>query len=144
MGFSPDVRGSRCGGDGHHGKARGVAGGERDHGRDRERTGQGRSLGAEMRSTCPRRRCRLRCHFRRAGAPLKGGTTSWKNWCESIAKNASETFRGGRGAGAGASADDGAAAAAAAASGGSGGLVVALVVKVKDAVTWKVMSGVGG
>ena len=141
MGFSPDVRGSRCGGDGHHGKARGVAGGERDHGRDRERTGQGRSLGAEMRSTCPRRRCRLRCHFRRAGAPLKGGTTSWKNWCESIAKNASETFRGGRGTGAGASADDGAAAAA---NGGSGGLVVALVVKVKDAVTWKVMSGVGG
>ena len=37
------MRGSRCGGDGHHGKARGVAGGERDHGRDRERTGQRRS-----------------------------------------------------------------------------------------------------
>ncbi|KAH9991269.1 hypothetical protein BJV77DRAFT_547647 [Russula vinacea] len=81
----------------------------------------------KTRSTCPRRRCRLRCHFRRAAAPQKGGTTSWKNWCESIAKNASETFRGGRGAGAGASADDGAAAA----SGGGSRLVVPLVVKVR-------------
>ena len=65
----------------------------------------------------------------------------WRNWCESIAKNASETGRGGRGASTGTSADDGAAAAA---SGGGGGLVVPLVVKVKNAVTWTVMSGVEG
>ena len=44
LGFSPDVRGSRCGGDGHHGKARGVAGGERDHSRSAQDSG---GVGAE-------------------------------------------------------------------------------------------------
>jgi hypothetical protein len=45
--FSPDVRGSRRGGDSHGaGKARSVVGGDRDRDRDRNRAGQRRSLGA--------------------------------------------------------------------------------------------------
>lgn len=45
--FSPDVRGSRRGGDSHGaGKARSVVGGDRDRDRDRNHAGQRRSLGA--------------------------------------------------------------------------------------------------
>ncbi|KAH9991260.1 hypothetical protein BJV77DRAFT_1159618 [Russula vinacea] len=129
LGFSPDVRGSRRGGDSHHGKARSVAGGDRDHGRDRERTGQRRSRGP----------AKGRNDLVEKLVLEDGPERTISVWRESVAKNASEAGRGGRGAGAGASADDGAAPALLL-------LVVPvpLVVKVKGAVTWTVMSGVGG
>ena len=130
LGFSPDVRGSRRGGDSHHGKARSVAGGDRDHGRDRERTGQRRSLGAANALNMPTSPLPLPVSFPPGRGPAKGRNDLVEKlvledgpertisvWRESVAKNASEAGRGGRGAGAGASADDGAAPAAAASGG---------------------------
>ena len=132
------MRGSRRG-DGHHGslsagKARSVADGDRDHGRDRERTGQRRSLGAANALNMPTSPLPLPVSFPPGRGPAKGRNDLVEKlvledgpertisvWRESVAKNASETGRGGRGAGAGVSADDGAAPAAASGGGGGGG-----------------------
>ena len=110
-------------------KRRIVAGGDRDHGCDRERTGQRRSLGMANVLNMLTSRLPLLVSLPPGRGPMKGWNDLVEKlvlegrpertisvWCESVAKNVSETGR--RGAGAGASADDGAAPAA---EGGGGG-----------------------
>lgn len=121
-GFSPNVRGSRRGGNSHGaGKARSVAGGDRDRDRDRDRTGQRRSLGAGnalMPSSSP-----LPPSFPSGKGPAKGRNDLVEKlvledgpertisvWREHV-KNVGEAGRGGGGGSANAAGgDDGAAA----------------------------------
>ena len=120
--FSPDVRGSRRGGDSHGGsKARSVAG-DRDRDRDRDRTGQRRSLGAgnALMPSSP-----LPLSFPSGKGPAKGRNDLVEKlvledgpertisvWREHVAKKADEAGRGGGGGSANTAAggDDGAAA----------------------------------
>ena len=106
----------------------------------------------QTRSTCPRRRCRCQCRSRQAGAPRKGGTTSWRNWFLRTGRSARFRF------GARASRRMLVRLAVVAVAPAPAPVLMMvlpllllllvvplpLVVKVKGAVTWTVMSGVGG
>ena len=127
--FSPDVRGSRRGGDSRGGgKARSVAGGDRD--RDRDRAGQRRSLGVgnALMPSSPQPPL-----FPSGKGPAKGRNDLVEKlvledgpdrtisvWREHV-KSTGEAGRGGGGGSANApGGDDGAAAVAAAGTGGEG------------------------